>query len=251
MIFTINIRTDCGVDPNTQILISTGGIKLAKDVKAGDYLIGDDSTCRKVLSTYSWEDNMYQIVPNKGDTIICSESFRLTLKGIIPHLYIRKNRASCYTIRYSERGNNKSRAFKLEKDALLFKMTLPKDDTFDISICEYLSANKTFKEKTYIFHTGVYFTNQNVPFDPYIIGYWLGDGTSSTTEITTADKEIIKYFNYTLPEYGLEIKSKITPYVFNITGADDNYRKKSGNLMRNTLRNLNMSTINIYLTYIR
>lgn len=34
---------------------------------------------------------------------------------------------------------------------------------------------------------------RHVPLDPYFIGLWLGDGTSSNTEVTTTDKEVISY----------------------------------------------------------
>ena len=59
-----------------------------------------------------------------------------------------------------------------------------------------------FKLKTYLFHIGVEFPEREIPFDPYIIGLWLGDG-SSIAEITNIDGEIIKYLEETLPQYDL------------------------------------------------
>ena len=37
------------------------------------------------------------------------------------------------------------------------------------------------------------FSKQSVPLDPYLFGYWLGDGDSNSPRFTTADQEIIDY----------------------------------------------------------
>ena len=42
------------------------------------------------------------------------------------------------------------------------------------------------------YSTGVEFPYQEV-FEPYLIGFWLGDGTASLPGITTQDAVIIKY----------------------------------------------------------
>lgn len=41
---------------------------------------------------------------------------------------------------------------------------------------------------------GLNFEEQEIDVDPYILGYWLGDGHSNCTGITTAESEVIKYF---------------------------------------------------------
>lgn len=132
--------------------------------------------------------------------------------------------------------------FRSEDEALLFKQTLPKDDIFDISVNSYLKMGKKFKHDTYLYHIGVWFNEQTIPFDPYMIGYWLGDGTSSCSVITTADSEIVEYFTRNLPEYGLRLNymGHHSPYSYRIVGDGDNYGKVNKNVMINTLRNLNM-----------
>jgi phage terminase large subunit-like protein len=51
-------------------------------------------------------------------------------------------------------------------------------------------------------------TPVSLPIDPYVLGYWLGDGTSKAGEITTADPEVLDHFTqsgYTIverPDYG-------------------------------------------------
>lgn len=68
------------VHPDTPVLMWDGSTKIAKDIKAGDLLIGDNNTPRKVLSTCKGVDNMYKIKQNKGDDYVVNEPHILTLK---------------------------------------------------------------------------------------------------------------------------------------------------------------------------
>ena len=114
--------------------------------------------------------------------------------GIDPYIKIRANRKSKFCVEYSQQGSSKSRAFETEYEAQLFKQSLSLYDIFDISINRYLGTNKSFKHWTYLYHTGINFTESAVPFDPYIIGHWLGDGTSACASMTTEDFEILQYY---------------------------------------------------------
>ncbi|CAH6419228.1 Hypothetical protein HVR_LOCUS426 [uncultured virus] len=205
--------------------------------------MGDDSLPKRVLATYSGQDDMYEIVPNKGKPFICSGRYRLTLKGMVPHIIYRKERASPHIVRFTEQGKVKSRAFRSEEEVHLFKSTLTENDVFDISINQYLQSTVNLKEENRLFHVGVHFNTVPIPFDPYMIGYWLGDGHSAGSRITTADPEIVTYFAQNLPRYGLQIQAsecKTGVYLYNISGSGDNHGRKSGNVMLLTLRDLNM-----------
>ena len=237
---TLNIGGG-GLEQNTRVLMANGQINLIKDIKAGDQVMGDDSLPKRVISVYSGQDNMYQVVPNKGGPFICSERYRLTLKGMVPHIIYRKERHSPYVVRFTEQGHVKSKAFKFEEEAQLFKSTLTKNDIFDIMINQYLQSTINLREENRLFHIGINFNTFPVPFDPYMIGYWLGDGSSRETRITTADPEIVAYFAQNLSRYGLQILgSESGLYSYYISGVGDNYRKVGGNVMLTTLRELNM-----------
>jgi len=229
-----------GLHPDTLILLSTGGEKLSKDIQVGDSLIGYNSTVRKVIHTYSGEDNMFQIVPKKGNPFICNSSHMLTLKGGRPFLAMRMDRISQYVIHYTQQGDPKSRAFKTEEEATVFRSSLPIDDMFDMRLNDFLQKSKTFKKQTYIFHQGVNFASHEVPFDPYMIGYWLGDGSSAAAAITTVDVKVIDYFNLKLPEYGLQLNTDTTKITYCISSSGENFRKKRKNIMLNTLKDFNM-----------
>ena len=232
-----------GLDSNNLVLLSNGQLKAVQDIKVGDYVMGDDSLPKRVLTVYSGQDEMYQVVPNKGKPFVCNGRYRLTLKGMVPHIIYRKERASPYVVRFTEQGTVKSRAFKSEEDAYLFKSTLTDNDIFDISIDQYLRSNTNLREENRLFHVGVHFSTVPIPFDAYMIGYWLGDGHSAGSRITTADPEIVEYFAQNLPKYGLQIRAsecETGNYLYNISGAGNNHGKKDGNLMLSTLRELNM-----------
>lgn len=208
--------------PETPVLMANGEIKMAKDVRAGDQLMGDDSTPRLVYTTCTGEDNMYRIVPDKGRSFVCNEPHVLTLKGIVPHIEFRSNHSLKYNVRYSVRGDIKNKAFMTQAEADAFIVSLG-EDVFDIPLNEYLKKPDRFKRYTYLFHTGVNFTEQPVPFDPYIIGLWLGDDTSKAAQITNVDLPILAYLEQKLPEYGLQLEA-VRPgdNTYNVVGVGEN-----------------------------
>jgi hypothetical protein len=229
-----------GLYPDTAVLLGNGGSKRIKDVQVGDMLIGDDSLCKRVLRTKVGTDHMYLVIPSKGYAFACSSQFTLTLKGTNPYISTaNSNTQSKYSVKYSISGHHKQKSFKTEEDAKTFLDTL-KEDVSDISIADYLNTNKTFKHRTFLFHQRVTFAPVNVPFDPYIIGFWLGDGTARNTSITTNDLEIVNYLNLTLPGYGLQLKELQSQYQYSIVGFGENYLSKGKNIMINTLKNFNM-----------
>jgi len=65
--------------PNVPVLMFDGSIKLAKDVKAGDKLMGMDSTPRNVLKTHSGTSPMYLVKPNKSDPWVCTDDHIMTV----------------------------------------------------------------------------------------------------------------------------------------------------------------------------
>lgn len=66
---------------NTPILMYDGSIKMVQDVVNGDLLMGDDSLPRKVMSTTTGKEEMYEVVPNKGMTWGCNKSHILSLRA--------------------------------------------------------------------------------------------------------------------------------------------------------------------------
>lgn len=65
---------------DTPILMYDGTVKMVQDIKIGDLLMGDDSTPRTVLSTCTGEEEMFDIIPTKGDIYTVNRSHILSLK---------------------------------------------------------------------------------------------------------------------------------------------------------------------------
>lgn len=67
--------------PDTPILMYNLTIKLAKDVCVGDLLLGDDGTCREVLSTTNGREEMFRIYQEFGQEYVVNKSHILTLRN--------------------------------------------------------------------------------------------------------------------------------------------------------------------------
>jgi hypothetical protein len=167
---------------DTPVMMSDGKIKFVQDIVIGDQIMGDDSTPRNVLSLAHGQEPLYRVVPVKGDSYIVNESHILSLKV------------------------SKSNEYH----------GLPRGEIVDISVTDYLKTPAYHKASLKGYRVGVTFSNKDVPFDAYMFGYWLGDGASAKTQITTADIEIADHFRTHLKEYGLDIIKGSDPYGWNI-----------------------------------
>lgn len=75
----LNHEMGC-VDPDTPILMWNGKIKKAYEIEEDDKLIGDDGTCRNVLSIVKGIADMYTVNQQFGDSYSVNGSHILTLK---------------------------------------------------------------------------------------------------------------------------------------------------------------------------
>jgi dTDP-4-amino-4,6-dideoxygalactose transaminase len=77
-----------------------------------------------------------------------------------------------------------------------------------------------------------------------MIGYWLGDGTSCRSEITTNDPEIVEYYVDRLPEIDCKIKREKDKSGMHYYISGINNVKAQGQKGRNkfltSLKNLNL-----------
>ena len=145
----------------TKLMLANGDFEFVENIKVGDLLMGDDSTPRKVLSLARGREQMYRISSKKGDEYICNESHILSLK--------------CSTY---------------------YTKKLQKGDIIDISVKDFLNLPKSFHGRAgplLGYKTEIKFKEQKVDFDPYLFGFWLGDGASRSSKITTQEGCILKY----------------------------------------------------------
>lgn len=160
--------------PDTPVILYDGRVVTAKEVRVGDQLMGDDSNPRNVLTICSGTDPMYRIIQENREDYIVNEPHILTLKVVkdIDNLY-------------------------------------KKDEIIDISVIDYMKLPSRHKKHMRGF--GVECEFQEAPevgFNPYLLGYWLGNGKENTTEIVINDVNIKQHIINLLEPYYLFIKHK-------------------------------------------
>jgi len=141
----------------TNVVMFDGSLKAVEDIQVGELLMGDDSTPRKVLSLARGREEMYWVRQNKGIDYRVNKSHILSLK------------------RSRNEGKHKH------------------GDVLNIEVSDYVEKSDKFKSNYKGYKVAVEFSENSVDIEPYFLGLWLGDGTSSSVEIATQDSEIVNY----------------------------------------------------------
>lgn len=207
---------------DTKIMMSNGSYKLVQDVMVGDTLMGDDCQSRKVLQLFNGEDRMYTIKQSDGIPYTVNGSHRLALKAHISEKFktskaTNKNNAKIWTFhwlelvdevptKYTKKFADIGEAVKFKDDTFLKKNIIRDEDIIPLTVDNYLKMDKDIRECFKGYKTQIDFPEKDVPIDPYIMGYWLGNEleykklrskTNNTNEkntITTHLTEVMKYF---------------------------------------------------------
>jgi len=201
----------------TKIMMHDGILKNVEDIKVGELLMGDDSKPRKVKQLFRGNDDMYKIIPKRGNPYIVNSEHRLALKYIGYNCVSIIKESNTYINSWcefdeSERIKMKQKIFKTKDEAIKFSEENEKiNDKFierghklRIKVRDYLRLSSNVKRLFLGYKCPVDFQEKSVDIDPYIIGYWLCDEHTYHNNITTVDLEIVKYFknfNLTLQKY--------------------------------------------------
>jgi len=216
---------------DTEILMYNGDKKKVQDVIPGDLLMGDNSTPRRVLTLGSGHDDLYKIThTTSGDSYTVNGDHILCLKSSSKPNLQHSETNSLYQVRmFTENGKTKShkycyKSIRTQTEAL--QLATEKlhefsniDSTYEIPVSTLLSfpekAQKMFKG--YI--VGVDFPFRKISIDPYLLGAWLGDGSSKGTMFTNQDAVILKYIHTTLLNFNchLQYRSQYDYYIVGIS----------------------------------
>jgi hypothetical protein len=184
---------------DTNVLMFDGSVKRVQDINIGDQLMGDDSTPRNVLNTNIGYGKLCKIIPQKGDEWICNDIHIMTIHH--------------------------------EKQSKIINIPLN-----EINYPKYPNGNFRYAR---LLRTGVYFNEQKVNIDPYLLGLWLGDGTkvngTPKLSIYVNDMEILSYLSKISYE---NIDPKFNEYKKNVVTValtTDNH-KNHQNVLRNEFK---------------
>lgn len=245
------------VQRGTPIIMHDGSIKKVETIVTGDMLMGDDSAPRKVLSIARGQDLMYDVIPVKGDKYTVNSDHILCLKASgFPKLqhnqyqsaktkntnfqvqWVENNKFCCKTWTFNPADDaDISEKCRLATNFYenLMRDKVISQSVYETSVKDYLTLPKHKRGLLKGYRTGVDFPHQEVPLDPYMFGFWLGDGTSARAEITTQDSAVLHYFNKELPKYKMWMEFKgILRYELK------HKNNKTDNPFRKTLHDLNV-----------
>lgn len=211
-------------DPDTPIVLWDGTITKAKNIEVNDYLINDEGNAVRVKSTCSGFKDMYEIVPDKKNFMryTVTDNHILTLK-VREHKQTRNHRGKKELMWFDkDELRFRYKDFQSDCDLNQFKSTISDDNVIDITIEKYLSLPQHVQKNLYLFKSdGVNWEHKPVLLDPYILGMWLGDGSSSGYAFATADKELLDKWI----EWGADNDATITHgvrYAYGISSTINN-----------------------------
>jgi hypothetical protein len=160
---------------NTPIRMYDGSLKMVQDIVEGDVVMGVNSQPRKAFGITSGREEMYEIVPRKGQKFGCNGSHILSLI-------------------FNGTSNNKWQ----------------KDQIVNISVNDYFNLTDSEKDHLVLYRKGWDVEQEDKPhyIHPYILGCWLGDGSRTSGHMTIVDKEIKNSFE----EYANSIDHKFNNF---------------------------------------
>ena len=236
----------------TKVLMYDGTIKNVEDIRVGDQVMGDDSTPRNVLETHSGTDTMYKVSNRKGETYTVNSHHILSLiytgkKNIRDRrerqsyqvIWFDKNKYKLNYKTFSYKNKSKDDVYTKTKE---FLDNLVDNRKVDIPILDYLKLSKKYRDNLLGYQvSALTFPEQttSLPIDPYMIGYWLGDGTMREAVITCQDSTVLHYFAQNLPQIGCYLNyRKSNKFHYGINGIKQPGCKNMTNYFLNTIRDL-------------
>jgi len=221
---------------DTPIIMYDGTIKKIQDIQVGELIMGDDSTPRTVLNLVRGQDTLYEIIPTKGESHVINSQHILTLKYSSKPILMNNKYNSVLWFDIDLHKPMKKN-FKCKNEAIKFLDTKLVEYTKHQNICDiplqdYLKLPKNVQNNLKCIRTPLNFLEKSLPFDPYILGYWLGDGTNRESAITTQESTVLYYMSQHLPQYDLYLSKRQNIYSYGITGNG----KVGNNKFLNTLK---------------
>ncbi|MHA1790185.1 MAG: Hint domain-containing homing endonuclease [Candidatus Helarchaeota archaeon] len=135
---------------------------------------------------------------------------------------------------------SKGTSFVVNGEHVLSLKKTGTEEILNISVNEYLKSKTTITQMYELYRVPVNFKEQKLPLEPYFLGLWLGDGSSTDGRITNIDKKIWGYLKTYAKKLKLNfhnIKHKNKANTISLTSLKGQCTK---NCLRKQLRKLNV-----------
>lgn len=165
-------------------------MRAVEDVYVGEYVMGPDSRPRLVLQTTRGVGPLYKVKQTSGIDYIVNDAHILSLKrsgaSAQPRGLLKSGRYRWPNGRYPSWG-----------------------DVANVDVLTVAAQSKRRQAHFRGYKAGLLqFPTKALPIDPYMLGLWLGDGTSRELSITSMDKEIIDFCSSYIKQWGGEARVK-------------------------------------------
>lgn len=210
---------------DTSILMRDGTSKNIDELEINDKIMSPDGKLVTISEIIKKHKDMYYVYPVRGSPYSISEDSLISLKASMAPGISWASHGNYYIVAWLEKFKyvtksfltntygTKKKAFKAAKNYL--KNEIPNNekctnygDIVTTSVGDYVDIPEKIKRLYKVFSSGIEFKGKKVDVDPYILGYWLGDGSSRDTVITTAEPEIVEYFENFAEDNGLLFKKQ-------------------------------------------
>lgn len=215
----------------SEMLMWGGGTKNIEDINVGELMMGDDGTPRIVNKLWRGQEEMYRIMPVKGESFVVNSSHKLALKATNTISISRNIRDKVFIVSWQERSDDLDtmierkyarfriadyddvEAARLAAEKLRGELhddtsgkVVKRGDIFAMPVWWYLNNRCRIGNRFYmLYRCPAHYEEKPIDLDPWFVGYWLGDGTNHSSDISTSDSEVLSKMKSILAEYGLDI----------------------------------------------
>ncbi len=204
---------------DTPHIMYDGSIKMVQDLKVGDYLMGDDSTPRKVLSVCTGEDTMYEVIPIRGNSYTFNSDHILCLKS---YCYaIHENSAGKWIATWFDKTSMeiKNKSFADEDLAKKHIEEISEESKFCcVSIKDYLKIPASVKNTLNLYKVGVNFPERKLPIEPYLVGLCIGNELTKDGLIWLKHSRLTTFLARRLPKVRCYLEYTGDGYIYTISG---------------------------------
>ena len=191
---------------NTQILSAYGKTILAKDIKIGDELMGDDGKTRKVLRLFRGYARMYKISTLSGNEIFTVTGKHILCLKIYNHISWNSEDKK-WVIYFWNKTEKKilSKIFTLgmygtKENALLNASNFTTgNDIIEMSVKEYMDLSQVDKDNLACYKVGIAdwpYIGKDLLIHPRLLGLWLSDSNiDGDTDNGKQFKELLHHYN--------------------------------------------------------